>query len=122
MLAYETMQRLIATLAALGASCLVHAAESSSSSSSAVSTTLEPGKPYEACMSLAAGDKRRWYWKADAPVDFDIQSADGDKVTYALRRNRMRGDGGTFVARAAQQYCWKWTAPKPAKLDAKIEP
>ncbi|HZZ94421.1 MAG TPA: hypothetical protein VFE23_17800 [Usitatibacter sp.] len=116
------MQRLIAGLAALGASCLLHAAASTSSSSSAVSTTLEPGKPVESCMGLAAGDKRRWYWKADGPVDFDIHFADGDKVTYALRRDRMRGDGGTFVARTAREYCWKWSATRPARLDAKIEP
>lgn len=117
------MNRLLAGLIAAGASCALHAAEtSSSSSSSAVVTTLGPGKPYEACMSLAAGDKRSYYWKADGPVDFNIHFHEGDKVDYAVKRERMRGDGGTFAARAAHDYCWTWSATKATKLEAKIQP
>src|SRR3954462_8988553 len=119
------MNRLLALLAVLGASCALQAAEtsssSSSSSSSAVATTLEPGKPYESCMSLGAGDKRRWYWKADGPVDFDIRFTDGDKVAYAVKRERMRGDGGTFAPKAAHDYCWTWRASKRTRLEAKID-
>jgi hypothetical protein len=118
------MNRLLALLAVLGASCALQAAEttsSSSSSASAVATTLEPGKPYESCMSLAPGDKRRWYWKSDGPVDFDIRYADGDNVSYAVKRERMRGDGGTFAPKAAHAYCWTWRAAKPTRLEAKID-
>ena len=123
MLAYDPMLRLLAGLVALAASGMVLAANSSSSSSStAVATTLAPGKPYEACMTLGAGDQRRWYFRADGPVDFNIHYRDGEQVTYAVKRERMRGDGGTFAARTAQDYCWVWTASKPTKLEAKIAP
>ena len=124
MLAYGPMSRLHAGLAALAASAALLAAQaaSSSSSSAAVATTLAPGKPYEACMTLGAGDQRRWYFKADGPVDFNIHYHEGDKVTYAVKRDGMRGDGGTFAAKAAQDYCWMWSASKPAKLEAKIAP
>ena len=116
------MNRLLALLAGLGASCALQAAGTgTSSSSSAVATTLEPGKAYESCMTLDAGDKRRWYWKADGPVDFDIHFRDGDNVAYAVKRERMRGDGGTFAAKAAHDYCWSWRASKPTHLDAKID-
>jgi len=115
------MDRLLALVAGLGASFALGAAETTSSSSSAVATTLEPGKAYESCMTLGPGDKRRWYWKSDGPVDFDIRFADGDKVSYAVKRERMRGDGGMFVAKAAHDYCWTWRAPKPTRLEAKID-
>jgi hypothetical protein len=115
------MNRLFALLAVLGASCALQAAETTSSSSSAVATTLEPGKPYASCMTLAPGDKRRWYWKADGPVDFDIRYGDGNDVSYAVKRERMRGDGGTFAPKAAHEYCWTWRAPKPTRLEAKID-
>jgi hypothetical protein len=114
------MMRLLAGLAALMAWAAVHAASSTSSSSSVV-TTLEPGKPYQACMTLAAGDQRRWYFKADGPVDFAIRYQDGDKPAYAVRRDGMRGDGGTFAAKSAQDYCWTWTAAKPTRLEAKVQ-
>ena len=73
-------------------------------------------------MTLGAGDQRRWYWKADGPVDFNIHSHEDGKETYAVKRERMRGDGGTFSAKTAQEYCWIWSAPKPTKLEAKIQP
>ena len=123
MLAYGPMLRLLAGLAALAVSATGLAAEttSSSSSSAAVATTLVAGKPYEACMTLAAGDERRWYWKSDGPVDFNIHFHEGDQTRYALKRERMRGDGGTFTAKAAQEYCWSWSAAKPTKLEAKVQ-
>src|SRR4051794_33538236 len=118
------MNRLLALLAVLGASCALQAAEtsssSSSSSSSAVATTLEPGKPYESCMTLGAGDKRNWYWKADGPVAFDIPFHDGDNVPSAVKRERMRGDGGPFPPKPAHDYCGSWRAPKATRLEAKI--
>lgn len=122
MLAYGPMLRLLAGLAALAACGTLLAAQTTSSSSTAVATTLEPGKPYEACMTLGPGDQRRWYFKADGPVDFSIHYHEGDQVTYAVKRERMRGDGGSFVARDAQDYCWTWTASKPTKLEAKVGP
>ena len=123
MLAYGPMLRLLAALAALAASGTLLAAESTSSSSSsvAVATTLAPGKPYEACMTLGAGDQRRWYFKADGPVDFNIHWQEGERVTYAVKRERMRGDGGIFVAKTAADYCWTWSAPKPTRLEAKVQ-
>jgi hypothetical protein len=112
------MMRLVAGLAALAAAAWVQAA---SPSSSEVSTTLEPGKPYEACMALAAGDKRNWYWKSDAAVDFAIHYHDHGAMKDVVKRSAMRGDGGTFTAKDAGAYCWTWTAAKPAKLEAKIQ-
>jgi hypothetical protein len=120
------MMRLVAglaALAALGAAGAQAATSSapSSSSSVAVSTTLAPGKAHEACMGLSAGDKRRWYWKSDAPVDFTIHYHDNGTMRDLVTRNAMRGDGGTFTAQNAGAYCWTWRASKPAKLEGKIE-
>jgi hypothetical protein len=113
------MKRLLAIVAAACAAGGVQAA-SSSSSSTAVATTLQPGKPYEACMALGPGDKRQWYFKAAGPVDFALRYRQGDKVQHVMKRTSMRGDGGIFEPRAAHDYCWSWTAAKPTKLEAKI--
>ena len=44
------------------------------------------------------------------------------KVSYPVKRAAMRGDGGTFIAKIGQDYCWMWSArDKAAKLDGKIE-
>jgi hypothetical protein len=117
------MKRLLSAAWALGASCALAAdPAASTSSTSAFDVTLQPGEHHEACMHLDAGDKRRWYFKSNAPVDFNIHVPDGDKIAYPVKRERMRGDGGTFAAKTAGDYCWTWTAKSPAKVEGRIEP
>ena len=73
-------------------------------------------------MSIDAGDKRRYHWKSDAPVDFNIHFHKGSDIVYAVKSNGMRADGGTFVAKESGGYCWMWVArDKPAKLEGRVE-
>jgi hypothetical protein len=86
------------------------------------SATLEPKAMHEECLRIEAGMKRRYHWKADAPVDFNIHYHRETEVFYPLKRDGMRGDGGTFAAKTGEDYCWMWTArDKPAKVDGRIE-
>jgi hypothetical protein len=83
--------------------------------------SLEPGMTHEECVHIDRGDKRSYYWRADAPVDFNVHYHRGDRPIYPLKRDGMRGDGGTFVAKVAQEYCWMWTArDRPVKLEGGI--
>ena len=117
MLAWASMKRLL-----LAALLLPGLAAAGSSSSQSFSTTLAPGQSHEACATLARDDTRSYHWKSDAPVDFNIHYHDGDKVVMPVERKGMRGDGGTFKAKAAQGYCWMWTArDKPAKVSGAVE-
>jgi hypothetical protein len=116
------MKRLLPGVFALGAACAL--AADPAAPLSPIDVTLQPGESHEACMHLEAGDKRKWYFKASAPLDFNIHYHDGDKVSYPVKRDRMRGDGGTFAARVAQDYCWMWTTTgkTAARLEARIDP
>ena len=95
----------------------VHAADNAP-----IAVTLEARKVHEECQRLEAGDKRRYHWKSSAPVDFNIHYHQGAEVFYPVKRERMRGDGGTFTAKTAQEYCWMWTAREAtAKIEGRIE-
>ena len=86
------------------------------------SFTLEAKKSHEECMPLGKGDKRRYHWKSDAPVDFNIHYHRQTEVFYPVKRDGMRGDGGTFHAKTGEEYCWMWTARNvPAKVEGRIE-
>ena len=88
----------------------------------AVDAKLQPGAMHESCMSIDAGDKRRYHWKSDAPVDFNIHFHKGAEIVYAVKTSGMRGDGGTFTAKEGGGYCWMWTArDKAAKLEGRVE-
>jgi hypothetical protein len=87
-----------------------------------VSATLEAGKFHEECARLQAGQKRSYSWRSSAPVDFNIHYHGDSEVLYPVKRDAMRGDGGTFTAKIGQDYCWMWTARNaPAKIDGRIE-
>jgi hypothetical protein len=122
MLAYEAMMRLVAGLAALLAAAATQAADPAPSAPTLVDARIEPGKSHETCIALAAGEKRNWYWKSDAPVDFVIHYHDRGVMKDLVARTRMRGDGGTFIAKDEGAYCWVWTAAKRAKVEGKIQP
>lgn len=86
------------------------------------SFALEPGQVHEECLRLELGDKRGFYWRATAPVDFNVHYHQDAEVFYPLKRDGMRGDGGTFIAKSGQDYCWMWTArDKPAKVEGRID-
>ena len=111
------MKRLPLCIAVLCA-CAVQAAEPQPL---AVAAKLEPGKIHEECARLEAGEKRTWHWKANAPVDFNIHYHVGPEVFYPVKRDSMRGDGGTFTAKTGQDYCWMWSArDKAATIEGRI--
>jgi hypothetical protein len=86
------------------------------------SVTLEPKTMHEECVRVEKGDKRRYAWKSDAAVDFNIHYHRDTEVFYPVKREGMRTDGGIFSAKTGEDYCWMWTArDKPAKLEGRIE-
>jgi hypothetical protein len=102
---------------------LASAAAAAGTPSPAIQVTLEPGKVHEHCLRLAMGESRRYHWKADGPVEFNIHYHVGERVEYPVKRGAMRGDGGTFKASSDQDYCWMWKAkgPKPATITGAVE-
>ena len=117
MLAYAPMSRLLASLA-----CACAGLASGQDKPGAFSVALDAAGMHEECAHLAAGEKRNYSWKSDGPVDFNVHYHQGREVFYPVKRTAMRGDGGTFTAKIAQDYCWMWTArDKAVKLEGRIE-
>ena len=114
------MKRLPALIGALAATTALGNAPAPDAET-VVAASLEPKKVHEACMRLEAGQTRRYHWKSSSPVDFNIHYHRGNEVFYPVKRDAMRGDGGTFTAKSAEDYCWMWAArDKPAKVDGQI--
>ena len=121
MLAYPTMKRLLAATFAVMASLPIAASEPPANSAEKFSVSLERGGEHEECVHLDAGQARHYYWRATGPVDFNIHFHHGEEVSFPVKRDAMRGDGGTFTAKSGEDYCWMWTArDKPVKLEGRI--
>ena len=114
------MTRLPALLCTLAATAALGYA-SDKEDTLVVTVTLEPQKMHEECVKMEAGQKRRYNWRSSAPVDFNIHYHRGTDVFYPVKRDGMRGDGGTFVAKSSADYCWMWTArDRSAKVEGQI--
>ena len=117
MLAYPPMKRSLAALLA----GLAPLAPFAAPPQGAFSVTLAAKGMHEECARLEKGETRNYSWSADGPVSFNIHHHRGAEVRYPVKVEGMRGDGGTFVAKAADDYCWMWTAlDRPVKLEGRI--
>ena len=115
------MKRLLTLLCACGATAAA-ASSAPPGDKLPVEANLAPRAIHEACVRLEAGQSRRWHWKSNQPVDFNIHYHRGDEVLYPVKRDGMRGDGGTFTARTGEDYCWMWTArAAPTRVEGRIE-
>lgn len=103
------MNRLPILAAALFAAS-AHANPATPAANLDVKVALEPKKIHEACVKMEKGETRKYQWKADVAVDFNIHYHRGDKVSYPVKRDMARGHNGTFKAKTAEDYCWMWTA------------
>jgi hypothetical protein len=103
------MRRLPILAAALFTAC-AHANPAKTAPAIDVKVSLEPKKVHEECARMEAGESRRYQWKADVAVDFNIHYHRGNDVFYPVRRDTARGHNGTFKAKTAEDYCWMWTA------------
>ena len=113
------MKRLLAVVAV--SASLPLAAATAKPKDQVVEVNLAPAKVHEECARLEAGDSRRWHWKSTQPVDFNIHYHRGNDVFFPVKRDAMRGDGGTFVAKTGEDYCWMWTARDvPVKVEGRI--
>ena len=87
-----------------------------------IDVTLVPKKVHEECAQMKEGETLRYHWKSDTPVDFNIHYHRGNDVFYPVKRDAMRGDGGSFTAKTAEDYCWMWTARnQPARVEGSIQ-
>jgi len=112
-------------LAALAATLLATSALAQSpapAKPTAIDVTLVPKKVHEECAQMKEGETLRYHWKSDTPVDFNIHYHRGNDVFYPVKRDAMRGDGGSFTAKTAEDYCWMWTARnQPARVEGSIQ-
>jgi hypothetical protein len=115
------MRRLLAIFCACGATAS-GAASAGAGDKLSIEVTVSPKAIHEECVRLEAGQSRRWNWKSSMPVDFNIHYHRGEEVFYPVKRDAMRGDGGTFTAKTGEDYCWMWTAKGTAtRIEGLIE-
>ncbi|HEY2628839.1 MAG TPA: hypothetical protein VGI57_06895 [Usitatibacter sp.] len=87
-----------------------------------LSFTLPARDVHEECMHLNLNDWRKYEWKSDVPVDFNIHYHRGSKVYFPVKKSATKAESATFAAKSGEDYCWMWTGGKaPAMIEGRIE-
>lgn len=108
--------RAVGFLVALALTALpVHAQDASIR---VITMTITSSGAYKECVSLSKAQSLHYWFRSDAPIDFNIQYQDGSGLVFAVKRDKLSMGTGTYPARAAQVHCMVLTnrAQKPVTV------
>lgn len=74
-----------------------------------VTKTLASSSAHKECFSLNDRQVIRYWYRADALIDFNIQYVEGNKTVFELKRDRQALGSGSYAPKVARDYCMVWT-------------
>ena len=110
-------------LAAFAAGAPIPApAEPVSMQPGATTLGIASGYEREVCHALKRGDKRRYSFTSNVPLEFDIHYHLEEKVIYLAVGHHVQSKEGIMAAGAEEIYCWMWInlQMEPAELTFRI--
>ena len=75
------------------------------------SETIKPSGTYEDCMELLPGQILEYSFEATKRLNFNIHCHEDQDVFYAIRKDGVSDDKGTYRPEKKQYYCLMWTNP-----------
>ena len=83
-----------------------------------INMTIASSGAHKECLSLAKTQSLRYWFRSEAPIDFNVQYQAASGVVYAVKRDRLSMGTGTYAAKTADVHCMVLTNPakKPATV------
>ncbi len=85
------------------------------------SPMIEPGKSYEACMRLSAGDKIYYEFTSDSDLRFNIHYHEGKEVLYPVPVKLISSEKAVFEPKSRKQYCMMWNNPGKETVELELQ-
>ena len=75
-----------------------------------VNKTLVGSSAHKECVNLSDQQLVRYWYRADAPIDFNIQFVENKQTQYPVKRDRQAIGSGSYAPKSPQQVtCMVWT-------------
>ncbi len=74
-----------------------------------VTRTLPSSSAHKECFAINDRQMVRYWYRADALIDFNIQYVEADKTVIEFKRDRQALGSGGFAPKVARDYCMVWT-------------
>jgi len=83
-----------------------------------ITATIAGSGAHKECLSLSKTQRLRYWFRADAPIDFKIQYRDAGGVVRTVKRDRRSMGTGIYPAKRADTHCMVLANParKPATV------
>ena len=94
------------------------AAHAQDASIRVITMTLTSAGAHKECVSLSKAQNLRYWFRSDAPIDFNIQYQDGSGLVVPVKREKRSIGTGTYRVKAAEVHCMVLTnrAQKPVTV------
>jgi hypothetical protein len=74
-----------------------------------VTKTLVSNSAHRECMGVTDKQLLRFWYRSDAPIDFNIQYVENNDTLYPVKQTRQSIGSGSFTPKASGDYCMVWT-------------
>jgi hypothetical protein len=75
---------------------------------------VAPGAPYRRCVTLEAGERLFFSYRADPPMSFAVTRQSSTATVSFVVRELSRDESGIFLVPESADYCLQWA---PAATD-----
>jgi hypothetical protein len=99
----------IASSAALAAALVLAAPAVFAQNHVVVTKTLVSNSAHRECMAISERQLLRFWYRAEGPIDFDIQYIENDETTYPVRQAKQSLGSGSYTPNTPGDYCMVWT-------------
>ena len=79
--------------------------------------TLQPGKVFEACITMQSGDKLEYTFSTSTALWFNIHYHDDEKVIYAVPFGLTSSESAVFTSAESNSYCMMWKNTGPVSIE-----
>ena len=74
-----------------------------------VTKTLNSSAAHKECIGLSAAQNLRYWFRADAPINFNIQYQEAGQMVYPVKKDKVSILSGTYSPKSASDVCIVWT-------------
>jgi hypothetical protein len=74
-----------------------------------ITKTLTSSSAHKECFALNERQVIRYWYRADALIDFNIQYVEGNKTNFEVKTDRQALGSGSYAPKVARDYCMVWT-------------
>jgi hypothetical protein len=74
-----------------------------------VTKTLTSNSAHRECLAVTDKQMLRYWYRADGPVDFNIQYVDGKNTVVPVKQAKQSLGTGSYAPKTAGDYCMVWT-------------